>query len=72
MLGLYRVDVPQKTVELRLNELPLDWCEGTLPTADGPIHLRWWKDGDKLAYRIDTPPGFRVEVHNLSHHALAP
>ena len=72
VLGLYRVDPLHQTVELRLNELPLDWCEGTLPTAAGPIHLRWWKEGGKLAYRIETPPGFRVDVRNLSHLPLEP
>jgi len=49
-----------------LLDLPLDWCEGETPTAVVPIKMRWWKQGDKLAYRLNTPAGYSVVIDNLS------
>ncbi len=70
VLGLYQVDPVHKKLQLRLADLPLEWCEGTMPTACGPIQMRWWKDGGKLAYRLKAPDGFKVEVQNLSGKEL--
>jgi len=70
VLGLCRVDPIGKTLHLRLTNLPLDWCEGALPTSGGPIKMRWWKDGNKIAYRLSTPSGYRVEVENRSGKEL--
>lgn len=70
VLGLYQVDPLAKTLQLRISDLPLDWCEGTMPTSDGPVQMRWWKEGKKLVYRLQTPAGYKVEVHNLSGKEL--
>ncbi len=70
VLGLYAVDPLHKTLHLRLADLPLEWCEGTLPTPDGPIQMRWWKDGASLRYRLQTPEGYQVTVQNLSGKTL--
>ena len=60
----------KKTVRVRFADLPLQWCEGWLPTPDGPVALRWWKDGDKLAYRLTVPEGYKVDVENRSGRQL--
>lgn len=70
VLGVYRVDAVERVVTLRFADLKIDWCEGRVPTAGGAINLRWWKDGDKLVYKIDTPAGFKVEVRNISGRPL--
>jgi alpha-L-rhamnosidase len=70
VLGLYRVDPVGQTLQLRLTDLPLDWCEGAMPTPGGPIQMRWWKDAGKLVYRLKTPRGYKVEVQNLSGKEL--
>ncbi|MCX7009136.1 MAG: hypothetical protein NTY53_18130 [Kiritimatiellaeota bacterium] len=70
MLGLYQVDALHKTIELRLSDLPLDWCEGSLPTPAGEIHMRWWKEGAKLCYSLQTPETYQVTVVNLSDKEL--
>jgi alpha-L-rhamnosidase len=70
VLGLHRVDPLGKSIQLRLADLPLDWCEGAIPTPHGPVQMRWWKNGNKLAYRLQVPEGFKVEVQNLSGKEL--
>src|ERR1035438_907304 len=44
VLGLQQVDTVNKSVQLRFTDSRLDWCEGCLPTADGPVELRWRKE----------------------------
>ena len=70
VLGFHQVDRLKRRIELRFNDLPLDWCEGSMPTADGPLKLRWWKDGEKTAYRLEVPEGWQVEVSNPSGREL--
>ena len=64
MLGLRDVDSVKKTVALRFSDLKLDWCEGVRPTPDGPVTLRWRKDGRKLLFQLTTPAGYSVTVEN--------
>jgi alpha-L-rhamnosidase len=66
VLGIARVDSVQRRVVVRIGQLKLDWCEGRLPTPDGPIHLRWSKDGGKVVYQLEMPKGYEVEVENLT------
>ena len=70
MLGLHRVDRIARKLDLRFSDLPLDWCEGSVPTAAGPLKLRWWKGGEKLAHRLELPAGWQVEVENLTGREL--
>ena len=39
-------------------------------TPDGPIQLRWWKDGDRIAYRLTLPAGYEVQTENRSGETL--
>ena len=39
VLGLQEVDTVNKTVQVRFTDSRLDWCEGRIPTPDGPIAL---------------------------------
>jgi alpha-L-rhamnosidase len=70
VLGAYNVDSVNRAVLLRLGDLPLSWCEGLIPTADGAVAIRWWKDGEKIAYRIELPAGYDVKVENISGREL--
>ncbi len=70
VLGLYQVDTVGKRVKLRITDVALAWCEGRLPTPHGPIVLRWTREGSALAYRLDLPAGYTVEVENLSSLAV--
>jgi len=40
----------------------LDWAEGTVPHAKGPIRVSWKIDGDKLLLTLDIPKGVKAEV----------
>jgi len=60
------VDTVNKTVQLRFTDLPLDRCEGSQPTPDGEVGLRWRKDGGTLHYRVTVPSGYAVRVDNRS------
>ena len=71
VLGLHRVDSVAKKVQLRFTDLKLDWCEGRTPTPNGPVELRWRKDGGKLRYQVVVPAGYTVEVENQSKLELA-
>lgn len=70
VLGLYQVDPRARSIQLRLTDLPLDWCEGTMPVPDGVIQMRWWKEDNKLACRFRVPDGYRVNIQNLSGKEL--
>jgi alpha-L-rhamnosidase len=58
ILGLRAVDVQKKIVRLQIADVGLDWCEGTRPTPDGPITVRWWKENGKIVPRADVPAGY--------------
>jgi hypothetical protein len=66
ILGLYKVDIVRKTVHLCFTDLSLDWCEGRVPTLEGFVFMRWSRAEDSLAYQIDVPEGYNVQVANIS------
>jgi alpha-L-rhamnosidase len=66
VLGLASVDTVNKAVQLRFTDLKLDRCEGSMPTPDGPVSLRWRRDGTKLRYHVSVPAGYTVKVDNRS------
>jgi alpha-L-rhamnosidase len=66
VLGLRNVDTVGKRVQVRFANLDLAWCEGRLPTPDGPARLRWEKRGLDLSYSIEVPAGYTVAVENQS------
>jgi len=71
VLGVQRVDRQARKVCVRFGDVKLDWCEGRLPLADGEIRLRWRKDGDQLRYTLAAPPGYDVQIENLTGKKLA-
>ena len=64
VLGLYRVDTVNKSLVLRLGNLKLVACEGSLPTPDGAVELSWHKGDGKLTYRLKVPTGYKVTLDN--------
>ncbi len=70
ILGCYLIDPVAKKIELRFCDLDPDWCEGRIPTPDGEVYLKWWKDGRDICYRTEVPAGFTVSVENLSGRQL--
>ncbi len=70
VLGLHRVDPVGRTLQVRFGELNLESCSGSIPTPDGPIRLQWRKTGEKLAYKLVAPSGYKVDVENRSGRTL--
>ena len=70
VLGLQRVDTVGKTIQVRLNDIKLDWCKGVLPTPQGTVELAWRKTGNQLAYHLLTPTGYQVEIQNSTGRTL--
>jgi alpha-L-rhamnosidase len=66
ILGIRHLDTQNKTVTIRFSGLPLNWCEGRLPVGKDAVSLRWYREGDKIYYRLDVPADFQVKVENLS------
>ena len=66
VLGIASLDTVNKTVQLRFADLDLDRCEGSLPTPDGGVELRWRRDRARLRYRVGVPSGYTVNVDNRS------
>jgi len=70
ILGVYKIDSQQRVIELRLSDVGLQWCEGKMPTKDGEVSVRWWKNGDEIRFQVDVPAGYKVSVENLSEVRL--
>ncbi|MCX7819918.1 MAG: hypothetical protein N2652_12050 [Kiritimatiellae bacterium] len=67
VLGLWNVSHTHREVILRIPDVPLEWCEGTMPTPDGPIELRWHRAGEGVRIeRLVLPKGWR---HRLDDRA---
>jgi alpha-L-rhamnosidase len=66
VLGLREVDTVNRVVRIRFTDARLNWCEGVLPTGDGPVELKWRVNQGKLAYQVNVPAGYRVEIVNQS------
>jgi len=64
ILGLYHVDTVNKRIKLRFADVTMPECEGTIPTADGPVTLKWRAEGNTLRYALSAPKGYQVEVEN--------
>ena len=70
VLGVHRIDTQNKIVELCFGDVGLEWCEGKMPTVDGPVFVRWWIEEDEILYHADIPAGYVLKVENLSGHRL--
>ena len=66
VLGLQQVDTVNKRVQLRFTNSRLDWCEGRMPTVDGPVELRWRKEDGKRIYHVTVPAGYAIKTENSS------
>lgn len=72
VLGLRGIDTVKKTVQLRFTDLQLTWCEGTMPTPDGPVSLRWKKDAEAkvVRYQVTVPAGYTVTIEKQGQFDL--
>ena len=72
ILGVHRLDVQNKIVALRFADVGLEWCQGRIPTADGPVSIRWRTQADRILYQADVPAGYVLKTENLTRRRLVP
>jgi alpha-L-rhamnosidase len=70
VLGLASVDTIKKHIAVRFTELNLDRCQGSLPTPEGKVALRWHRENGKLHYSLSRPAGYTEHVENLTRSRL--
>jgi alpha-L-rhamnosidase len=70
ILGIRQIDRQKRTIAIQFDDLPLEYCEGTLPTEDGPIYLHWTKTGDEIEYVLKVPDGYKTTISNRSRKRL--
>jgi alpha-L-rhamnosidase len=71
VLGVHAVDVQNKVIRLRIADVGLDWCEGRLLTPQGPVVVKWRKDGSQTICRAEVPAGYVLEADNLTGDGLS-
>ncbi|MBN1417543.1 MAG: hypothetical protein JXP34_02140 [Planctomycetes bacterium] len=64
VLGIRAIRPQEKVVELSFSDPGLEWCEGRIPLDGGPVALRWWKEGGKILFRAEVPPGWSIRIEN--------
>jgi len=72
VLGSERPDVVRRRVRIRFPDSPLEWCEGAVPTPNGPVELAWRVEGAELSCWLRVLPGYDVDVVNASGRPLRP
>jgi alpha-L-rhamnosidase len=72
ILGLRSIDPLQRRVTVRLSDLPLAFCEGSVPTPHGAVRLAWHVDGERIQYRLDLPAGYQATLDNRSGKRAEP
>ena len=60
-LGVREIDRKAKVIRVSPSaDLPLEWCEGTLPLSrDEVAVVKWRRDGDGLKVDVKLPAGWR-------------
>lgn len=71
VLGVHAIDSQKKVIHLRIADVGLAWCEGRLLTPQGPVTVRWRKDGDKTICRAEVPAGYVLKTENLTGNDLS-
>ena len=69
-LGIQSIDRQNRIITLRFSDLPLEWCKGSIPFDFDSVSLRWWREGAKMHYCAQLPPGFTLQIENPAHLPL--
>lgn len=58
VLGIQSIDKLRKIVRLNVGDVPLEWCEGTMPVPDGLIKIHWEREDGVLKLKTKLPKGW--------------
>jgi len=63
ILGVRRLALAGRQVEIAIPDLRMGWCAGTLPVPGGAVTVRWSRRADgSVGYRVEAPPDYAVSV----------
>ena len=70
ILDVSKLDIQNRKIQLKFNQINIVWCEGSLPLGDGMMFLKWWVEEGNIFFHIDVPEGYSYEIENLSKMKL--
>jgi alpha-L-rhamnosidase len=60
LLGVEKIDARNKTVIVRETDVPLEFCEATLPVPGGEVTIGWRKTDGRRNETFRAPPGWTL------------
>ena len=70
ILGVYNIDPVNKTVHIRLTDVDLSRCAGSIPVNGPFVTVQWKRTNDAIDLYCTVPPGFTVTIDNMTDKAL--
>ena len=70
ILGAYQIDPVNKTLIIRLTDVDLEKCSGSIPVGDPFITMQWKRHEDNIDLYYSAPLGFTVTIENLTDKTL--
>lgn len=70
VLGLGRVDPASRRVVVRMADVPLERCSGSVPTPHGAVELAWTRRDGVREYTLRMPAAYEAVVENRSADRL--
>lgn len=61
VLGIEKIDHAAKTVAVRTTDVPLDFCEATLPVPGGELTYGWRRENGGLQRTFSAPAGWTLK-----------
>ncbi len=70
ILGAYQIDPVNKTLHIRMTDVDLERCSGSIPVNGPFITMQWKRNADTIDLYYSVPLGFTVTVENLTNKTL--
>ena len=70
ILGAYRIDPVNKTLHIRMTDVDLERCAGSIPVNGPFITIQWRRNADTIDLYYSVPLGFTVTVENITDKTL--
>jgi len=70
ILGVHSIDPVNKTVHIRLTDVALSRCAGSIPVNGPFVTVQWKRTNDAIDLYCTVPPGFTVTIDNMTNKTL--
>lgn len=70
ILGAYQIDPVSKTLHIRMTDVDLEKCSGSIPVNGPFITVQWRRNEDAIDLYYSVPLGYTVSVENLTEKTL--